>query len=359
MEHSKELKSALEASMERLKVPVVKIVSRKGEIIDGGLRAEIAATTGATVYEHVLESVTPLDRYRLNFAGLREVNAGQKAMIVVTDAAAMESVSNLTRGEQDDELAAAAGVTATYIRYARRILKDWSERVPEVLSGEAALHAVNQQLKDRASARGASGTNKKDGADERDMRETPPIVCEAVREVFGGSNFLDAASHRNAKGKNPVGADRIYTEDDDALHRAWEPRTWCNFPFSKKKSFLAKAVWEAHKGNASYCLGPDGMSTKAMHFALRHATDVLVIKGRLDFAKPDGTSEKRPNFGSLVFGFGRSAQPLADALRKRGVWCTVLVNGDQHFKLLSEVDRLRQRLADLEARSALNESEAA
>lgn len=351
MQHSDEQKSALKSSMERLKVPVVKVVSAKGEIIDGALRAEIAATTGAKVYEYVMDDVTPLDRYRLNFAGLRELNAGQRAMTVVADDAAMTSVSKLTQREQNRLLAAAAGLgSPTFITYARHIRKYAPERASEIIDGTVALVDAYEQVKAKTAARNLAGSNSRwDPADvqaERDRRFTSPEIAEAVRAAFRGSDFLDAASEYTGEaGINPIGADRIYTRDDDGLKRDWESRTWCNFPFSRKASFLAKAVWEMRKGHYSYCLAPDDMSTKATHFAMRYARDILVFLGRPDFKKPNGESEKRPNFGTLIFGFGMSTQPLASELRKRGWNCTVLPSPKTYSDALDEIDALRKRLA--------------
>ncbi len=352
MRRTHEQRQALEVSMQRYRIPVVHVKTNEGEDVDGAARAAIAKTTGTTVIEHFIEG-DPLARYYLNFAGACELTQGQKAMIVVADDVAFESVSKLTQRDQNQLLAEAAGLASpTFITYARAVRRDVPHRVAEIIDGTTALKVVYEEEVQRAKARGASGTNASGSvADLRDRRFTREEIADAVREVAGGTDFLDAASEwvvKDGVTTNPLKADRIYTKEDNGLLRPWEKFTYCNLPFSKKKEFIEKAVREKDAGNASYCLVPDDTSTTITHYAINQSDDVLLFVGRPDYPKPDGSSEKRPNFGTLILGFGMSTEPLADALRTRGWDCTVLPSPKTHAAALDEIARLRERLAAYE-----------
>lgn len=186
-----------------------------------------------------------------------------------------------------------------------------------------------------------------DRANERDRRFTPAVCRESLHALWG-SDFLDAASEHLPDGTNPMHADQIYTKDDDGLQRAWAPRTWCNVPFSKKTDWIAKAIRERAQGNGSYVVLPDDMSTVATHEACREADEILLVLGRFDYLKPDGTSEKRPNFGTLILSFGLEIGPLADELKKRDVESMVLPGELAFHRMREELDVLRDRLTKLE-----------
>jgi len=62
---------------------------------------------------------------------------------------------------------------------------------------------------------------------------TPRHVADAARITLGGVIDLDPASC--AEANLVIGAQRIYTADDDGLSRDWAGTVWCNPPFSGRQ----------------------------------------------------------------------------------------------------------------------------
>jgi N6-adenosine-specific RNA methylase IME4 len=155
LSHTDDQLSSLRQSMERYRVPVVRVRIKNGDYVDGIERAAIAADTKAQVVEHTIDTNDPpsVVRFRLNWAGLREHSAGQRAMLVVDDDQAMTSVSTLTRAQQDRELAGYAALKSErsvgYIRYARSIA-EYGDRalIEAVKDGSIAISDAYDRVRD-------------------------------------------------------------------------------------------------------------------------------------------------------------------------------------------------------------------
>lgn len=80
----------------------------------------------------------------------------------------------------------------------------------------------------------------------------------------------------------------------DGLQIEWKNSNFVNPPYSRKlkEQFVKKAIYEKYLGNSSVLLLPVSTSTKLFHdFILPHADQIIFLKGRLKFNKPDSISK--------------------------------------------------------------------
>jgi hypothetical protein len=109
--------------------------------------------------------------------------------------------------------------------------------------------------------------------------------CYTPRWVFDamGLRFdLDVAAP--VGGPWHVPCERYYTAQDDGLAQPWEGLVWCNPPFSSAKDWVAR--WTAHERGALMTQVASGQPWRSVLYS---ACDALYI-GRVDFARPDGTT---------------------------------------------------------------------
>lgn len=111
--------------------------------------------------------------------------------------------------------------------------------------------------------------------------------CYTPRWVFDAMDLrfdLDVAAPPG--GPWHVPAARYYTAADDGLEQPWSGTVWCNPPYSSFASWGDR--WVAHDRGALMGLVASRQDWRARVYA---AADALYI-GRVDFARPDGTSLK-------------------------------------------------------------------
>ena len=177
--------------------------------------------------------------------------------------------------------------------------------------GEIAVGAVYDSARrsNTAAHNGAGGKiTALDAAArrERDRRFTQDDIGEPYRRMVGG-DFIDVATEIMPDGKNPMRAMHLLTEDDDGITADWGPVSrpaWCNKPFSLRAPFLARCLQEAARGRHVTYLETDDVSTVVAQAALRHTHEIIACGGRPNYAKPDGSVERNPNFGTVLYGFG-------------------------------------------------------
>lgn len=150
---------------------------------------------------------------------------------------------------------------------------------------------------------------------------TPPALAQALADRYAGGAFaLDAAACAASK-KAP----RFYTEGEDALTRDWHAdagggSVWLNPPYSKVGPFLERAARTAQSGTTVVCLVPARTDTAWFHdHVLPHATEVLLVRGRITFTRPDGTGAPAP-FPSMVVVYAAKRQgfPVFGAMLRDG-----------------------------------------
>lgn len=128
---------------------------------------------------------------------------------------------------------------------------------------------------------------------------TPAPVIEAARKLLG-TIALDPASC--AEANETVKAIKIFTKEDDGLHRAWEASTvWCNPPYSGKGNPCKTAEWWAHMLDQwdsghfreGLFLMNASPSARWVHEMGVYDFPVLFTDGRLAFEGPGGGGQPR------------------------------------------------------------------
>lgn len=110
---------------------------------------------------------------------------------------------------------------------------------------------------------------------------TPPYVLEPVRAALGGSIELDPCTEPD----NPTGAENFYTVDDDGLSVPWwESSIYINPPYGEARGAWVKAAQiAAERGAKVIMLIPAHTDTRIFQAAMRTATSMVLIKGRVKF----------------------------------------------------------------------------
>lgn len=94
--------------------------------------------------------------------------------------------------------------------------------------------------------------------------------------------------------------DRYFTPDDDGLSQAWDGVAFCNPPFgSDIGKWVKKAFDEAQRGSTVVALVPARTDTSWWHRYVMKASEVRLIRGRLQFI---GCTKNAP-FPSCVVVF--------------------------------------------------------
>ena len=115
-----------------------------------------------------------------------------------------------------------------------------------------------------------------------DLWQTPESLVERIHQV--GPVELDVCTSL----RNPVGADRFYTEKDDGLVQSWDVAddaiAYGNWPYSQKGWLeRASAPWRGSR----LMLGPARTETAAWHdYVWPAASRVCFLRGRLVFEVP-------------------------------------------------------------------------
>ena len=119
---------------------------------------------------------------------------------------------------------------------------------------------------------------------------TPSEYLEIVREFFGGTIELDAASSDAAQ--EEVRARTYFTKVDDALARNWFGRVWLNPPYSQPEiaHFVTKLVREfsAKRVTEAILLTHNFTDTAWFHETASAAAAICFTKGRIKFYNAAG-----------------------------------------------------------------------
>jgi hypothetical protein len=158
---------------------------------------------------------------------------------------------------------------------------------------------------------------------------TPPEYIELVREVFNNRIDLDPASEPIFN-KN-VGAERIFTKEQDGLAQEWIARTvFCNSPYGNALyDFIEKAIEEIKKENCEsvLLLGSRRGSKKYRSLVktwLSMGGLILQHHKRIAFVDPRGQQQPSPRhdadtwyLGPIPKKFREVFGPLGDVIDKR------------------------------------------
>lgn len=136
---------------------------------------------------------------------------------------------------------------------------------------------------------------------------TPGWVTAAARQVMGTID-LDPAS--SAVANRAVGAQHIYTAQDDGLALAWFGNVWMNHPFGKgnNRAWIGKLVAEYQSGRVQQACCITYASTSERWFQPLLDYPICFINGRVNYLQPDGKPGGGVSKGSCVTYFGTNVR---------------------------------------------------
>ena len=155
---------------------------------------------------------------------------------------------------------------------------------------------------------------------------TPPEFIEAAKVVLGTID-LDPASSLLAN--RVVGANVIFTKDDNGLTKPWSGNVWMNPPYAQPLcARFCERVSDAYDNgeiSSAIVLVNNATETQWFQRMLGSAKAVCFPKGRIRFLDPDG-KPGAPLQGQAIVYFGESGDMFRQTFGQVG---TVLLNGGE------------------------------
>lgn len=131
---------------------------------------------------------------------------------------------------------------------------------------------------------------------------TPPWIIERARATMGGID-LDPASDPIAQAW--INATHYYTADDNALMHVWRGRVWLNPPFDDTPRWIRLLC-------SYYAASDVPMAMALVNSAPGYAwweelwrfAPVVMLRDRVHFIRPDGTTIGAAKKGQTIAAFG-------------------------------------------------------
>jgi phage N-6-adenine-methyltransferase len=150
-------------------------------------------------------------------------------------------------------------------------------------------------------------------------RYTPPEYIAQAKVVLGCIN-LDPASSEVAN--RTVGAEKIFTAEDDGLSRDWHGNVWLNPPYAAELigKFVGKLCRHVQdeQVDQSILLVNNATETKWFQEALGVCSAVCFPAGRVKFLDPHGAPSGAPLQGQSLLYFGPNPAAFASAFEQFG-----------------------------------------
>jgi len=135
-----------------------------------------------------------------------------------------------------------------------------------------------------------------------------------------GTFDLDPA---NDDPKNHPTALRHFGEEEDGLAQDWGgARVWLNPPFSNARPWIEKMIAHGDGIVLVFCRS----DAVWFHKAVCAATAVLMLKGRVEFTRPDGSRSRCP-LGCVLLAFGRGNADVLKCSNLEGVFLKAVQRG--------------------------------
>jgi ParB family transcriptional regulator, chromosome partitioning protein len=138
---------------------------------------------------------------------------------------------------------------------------------------------------------------------------TPAHIAELARACMGGID-LDPASSEFFN--RTIRASRYITKEQNGLRFNWRGRIWLNPPYSKTNGKSNQQIWAAHLAR-QYHWGNTDQACLLIRAALGYnwfedlwrEYPTCVLRQRLCFVKPDGTTDGQAKYANAVVYFGK------------------------------------------------------
>lgn len=161
--------------------------------------------------------------------------------------------------------------------------------------------------------------------------QTPEMILEPVRKLFGGCIPLDPATDPT----NPTKAGKFHTPLDDGLTHSWDCAWFLNPPYGPEvPAWCAKLHREAleRADVPGVALLPGGSRTETFywqeHVYNHRLVAICFIRRRVAFIRPStGEPAKSNNFGSALYGYNVDPDAFVAAFEHLGRCIVVKVVG--------------------------------
>lgn len=132
-----------------------------------------------------------------------------------------------------------------------------------------------------------------------------------------GSIDLDPAS--NIVANEWIKARTFYTKENQGLDKEWRGNVWMNPPYDSKslKPLIDKLLHESIE--QAIVLTNNNTDTKNGQCLLQWASAICLVSGRVRFIKPDGSENKSPLQGQIIYYKGANLAKFKQEFSKHGV----------------------------------------
>ncbi len=154
-----------------------------------------------------------------------------------------------------------------------------------------------------ASHRFNNDLRYRDESDPRQVQLTPAYILDPVRDLFGGKIGLDPCTLPD----NPMRAERFYCPPMDGAALPWDAETvFVNPPYGKaRERWVRRCIEAGASGSKVVLLIPAHTDTRIFQLAMRTATTVLLVRGRLKCGVlRDNRRQAAASHPSALIGWG-------------------------------------------------------
>ena len=125
---------------------------------------------------------------------------------------------------------------------------------------------------------------------------TPWELFRAIERRYGTFDVDVCADASNTK--VPFA---YYSVEQDGLRQQWRGQCWANPPYAKEAGqFAAKALKEARRGATVVMLTFVRSDTRWWHETVPHASELVLLRGRVSFERPGQKSAAAPMASCLI-----------------------------------------------------------
>jgi len=281
-------------------------------------------------------------------AAVERIKADAERKIAADAKAQADAKKAEAKAKADEEAAATRAAKRAKDEATRAIAKEQA-RVAAAAKAEAEARSKSEDDKARVAIRQAGAADRAAKAAEKSAKSndkkaekakagnpatstahvannsgenewyTPAIYIKAARLVLGGID-LDPASSDIANAT--VGAERIFTAENDGLAQEWPiGRIWCNPPYSKGliEPFATRLAQAARDGSQVIVLVNNATETAWFQIIAAACSAICFPKSRIKFLDQQGNANGAPLQGQAIIYCGPDVSSFAEAFAPFGL----------------------------------------